>query len=294
MPQYNSLNVKLTNSQLNKLKSSIKNGTDVILRLSSNMIGHSDDGTNFPHKLLLTNKEIFVKLFSNHTLTDVKLLKAQLTNMQKGGFLRFLAPLLKPGLPLLKSVIKPLGMLGLTYAAINEKILGSGNHTTLIISNDHLNNLLEVIKSLEKIGILLDGITETVKNEIKEQKSGFLLMLLGTLGDSLLGDLLTKYLSGRGVIRAEEETIRTGYGTGYGTGFTPHPLTSFEIEVYYQNEPRFNGVYSRDNLPDKIKDGAYVVNLDEYSDVGTHWIALYVNNKTVTYFDSFGVEHIQK
>ena len=119
-------------------------------------------------------------------------------------------------------------------------------------------------------------------------------MLLGTLGDSLLGDLLTKSLSGRGVIRAEEETVRTGYGTGYGTGFTPHPLTSFEVESYYQNEPRFNGVYSRDNLPDKIKDGAYVVNLDEYSDVGTHWIALYVNNKTVTYFDSFGVEHIQK
>ena len=64
--------------------------------------------------------------------------------------------------------------------------------------------------------------------------------------------------------------------------------------MYYQNEPRFNGVYSRDNLPDKIKDGAYVINLDEYSDIGTHWIALYVNNKTVTYFDSFGVDNILK
>ena len=73
---------------------------------------------------------------------------------------------------------------------------------------------------------------------------------------------------------------------------TPHPLTNIEIEAYYKNEPRFNGVYSRDNLPDKIKDGAYVVNHDEYSDIGTHWIALYVNNKTVTYCDSFGVEHI--
>ena len=61
--------------------------------------------------------------------------------------------------------------------------------------------------------------------------------------------------------------------------------------MYYQNEPRFNGVYPRDNLPDKIKDGAYVINLDEYSDIGTHWIALYANNKIVTYFDSFGVEH---
>ena len=73
----------------------------------------------------------------------------------------------------------------------------------------------------------------------------------------------------------------------------PHPLTNFEIQKYYQNEPRFNGVYSRDNLP-KIKDGAYVINLDEYSDIGTHWVALYVHNDDVTYFDSFGVEHIPK
>ena len=72
----------------------------------------------------------------------------------------------------------------------------------------------------------------------------------------------------------------------------PHPLTNFEIQKYYQNEPRFNGVYSRDNLP-KIKDGAYVINLDEYSDIRTHWVALYVINN-VTYFDSFGVEHIPK
>ena len=64
--------------------------------------------------------------------------------------------------------------------------------------------------------------------------------------------------------------------------------------MYYKNEPRFNGVYSRDNLPDKIKDRAYVVNIDEYSDVGTRWIALYVNTKSVTYFDSFAVKHIPK
>ena len=71
-------------------------------------------------------------------------------------------------------------------------------------------------------------------------------------------------------------------------------MTNFEIQRYYQNEARFNGVNSRGNLPDKIKDGAYVINLDEYFDIGTRWIALYVNTKTVTYFDSFGVEHIQK
>ena len=75
---------------------------------------------------------------------------------------------------------------------------------------------------------------------------------------------------------------------------TPHPLRNFEIQAFYQNELRFIGAYSRDNLPDKIKDGAYVVNLDEYSDIGIHWIALYVNNKTVTYFGSFGIEHIPK
>ena len=158
MTQYNSLNVKLSNSQLNKLKSAIKNGTDVILRLSSNMIGNSDNETNFPHKLLLTNRQVanLCKAFANHTSTDIKLSKTQLTKIQKGGFLRFLAPLSKSGLPLLKSVIKPLGKLDLTAAAsatdaaINKKILGSGIHTKLIISNDDLNNFLEVIKSLEK------------------------------------------------------------------------------------------------------------------------------------------------
>ena len=73
----------------------------------------------------------------------------------------------------------------------------------------------------------------------------------------------------------------------------PHPLTNFDIQKYYQNESRFNSVFSRDNLP-KIRDGAYVINLDEYSDIGTYWVALYVHNNDVTYFDSFGVEHIPK
>ena len=72
----------------------------------------------------------------------------------------------------------------------------------------------------------------------------------------------------------------------------PHPLTNFEIQKYYQNESRFNGVYSRDNLSDKIKDGTYIINLNEYSDIGTHWVVLYVSNNDVTYFDSFWVEYI--
>ena len=73
----------------------------------------------------------------------------------------------------------------------------------------------------------------------------------------------------------------------------PHPLTNFEIQKYYQNEPRFNGVYSRDNLP-KIKDGTYVINLDEYSDIGTHWVALYIMNNDVTYFWFFWCRRYSK
>ena len=74
----------------------------------------------------------------------------------------------------------------------------------------------------------------------------------------------------------------------------PHPLTNFEMKEYYENETRFNGVYSRDNLPKTKKNGAYVINLDEYVDIGTHWIALYAKNNEVIYFASFGVEHVPK
>ena len=71
-----------------------------------------------------------------------------------------------------------------------------------------------------------------------------------------------------------------------------HPLTNFEIQKNYKNEPRFNSVFSRNNLPKKIKDGAYIINLDEYADVGTHWTALFCNRNEIVYFDNFGVEHI--
>ena len=72
----------------------------------------------------------------------------------------------------------------------------------------------------------------------------------------------------------------------------PHPLTNFEIQKYYKKTPRFNGVFSRNNLPKKIKDGAYVINLDEYAEVGTHWIALFCNRNAIVQFDSFAVEHL--
>ena len=152
MTQYDSLNVKLSNSQLNKLKSAIKNENNVVLRLSSNMVGISGDNTNFPHELLLTNTQVanIRKVFANNLSTDIKFSKAQLSKMiQSGGFLgKLLGPLLRTGLPLMKSVIKPLARsvlvpLGLTAAAsaadagIHKKILGSGsdyNNTILIIS----------------------------------------------------------------------------------------------------------------------------------------------------------------
>ena len=126
MTQYNSLNVKLSNLQLNKLKSSIKNETEVVLRLSSNMIGDSNDEDNFPHNLLLTDRQVLNihKAFANHASVEIKLSKTQLSKMIKlGGFLgRLLGPLLKTGLPLIKNVINPLAKcvlisLGLTVAA---------------------------------------------------------------------------------------------------------------------------------------------------------------------------------
>ena len=198
-----------------------------------------------------------------------------------GGSLgRLLGPLLKTGLPLIKNVIKPLAKSVLIPSrlsaaasaadAVIHKILGSGT-TALVISNDEMEDIIKIVKSLKDSGFLLKGVSETVQKEAKEQKGGFVSMLLGTLSASLVGNILT----GRGINRAGEGIVRAGYGNRKkGFLMQPHPLTNFEIQEYYQNEPRFNGVYSRDNLPEhssvKIKDGAYVVNLDEYSDIGIH------------------------
>ena len=124
MTQYNSLNVKLSNSELNKLKSAIKNESELVLRSSTNMVG--DDETNFPHKLLLFNRQVsnLRIVFANKSSTNIKLSKTQISSMmQSGGFLgRLLGPLLKIGFPLIKNEIKPLAKnvlipLGLTAAA---------------------------------------------------------------------------------------------------------------------------------------------------------------------------------
>ena len=151
--------------------------------------------------------------------------KTQLSKMIQSGELlgRLLGPLLKTGLPLMKSVIKPLAksvlvLLGLTAAAaaadagIDKIILGSShnNNAILIISNNEMDDVLEIVKSLADSGTLLKGVSETIQNEAKEQRGGFLSMLLGTLSAFLLGDLVTKNVSGKGVIRTGEGVIRAG------------------------------------------------------------------------------------
>ena len=183
MTQYNRVNVKLSTSQLNKLKSAIKNENDLVVRLSPNMIGGSNDKGNFPHELLLTNRQVssIPEAFANNSSVDIKFSKAQLSKLiQAGGCLgKVLCPLLKTRLPLMKNVITLLAKsvlvpLGLTAApadaGIHKKILGSGNNTTLIISNKDMDDLIKIVKSLDDSGLLLKGITESFQNEIKEQK----------------------------------------------------------------------------------------------------------------------------
>ena len=215
--KYTKVNVKLSDSQLKKLKDAVSNNTGTTLRISLKMF----NGNNLPHELILkTRQKTKIRnAFNDNMSTNIKLSKAQINKIiQSGGFLgKLLGPLLKAGLPLIKNVIKPLAKsvlipLGLTAAAsaadagIHKKILGSVN-TTLIISNEEMNDVIKIVEALEDSNILLKGVTETVKNEIKEQKRGFLSMLLGTLGASLLGNLLT----GKGVVRA-------GYGNNKGKG----------------------------------------------------------------------------
>ena len=154
-----------------------------------------------------------------------------------------------------------------------------------------MNDIIKFIETLENSGILLKGVTKAIENETKEQRGGFLIMLLGTLGASLLGNLLT---GGKGMMRAGDGIVHAGEGSKKKlNSLLPfHPLTNIEISEYYANEPRFNGAYSRNNLPKTIKKGAYVINLDEYENMGTHWVSLFVKTNKNIYFDSFGIAHI--
>ena len=208
---------------------------------------------------------------------------------------------MKVALPLAKNVLGPLGLTAAMSAidgSIQKKIHGSGATkgagVKLIIEQEDMNDIMKIIKALENSGILLKGVSKTIKNETKEQRGGFLSMLLGTLGASLLGNLLTV---GKGIMRAGDGIVRAGAESkkkNLNSLLPFHPLTNMEINEYYKNEPKFNGVYSRNNLPNKIKKGAYVINLDEYENTGTHWVSFFVKTNEAIYFDSFGIEHIPK
>ena len=171
-----------------------------------------------------------------------------------------------------------------------------------------MKDIMKIIEALENSGILLKGVSKTIENETKKQRGGFLSMLFGNLGASLLGNLLTGVKrimrAGDGIVRAGDGIVRGGEGSkknNLNLLLPFHPLTNIEISDYYKNEPRFNGVYSRNNLPKTIKKGAYVISLDEYENTGTHWVSLFVKPKYTTessslertiYFDSFSIEHI--
>ena len=184
MTQYNTLNFKLSNSQLNKLKSGITNGTEVTLKISSNVVGDSNDENNFLHKFLLTNTQVskLCKAFTNASSANIKLSKTQLHKIgESGGFVgRLLRALLKTGLrlignvlkPLAESVLIPLGLIAAASAtdvAIHKKKFRSG-YTTLIISNEEMNDIMKTIRSPEESGLLIQDISKTMKNEAKEQK----------------------------------------------------------------------------------------------------------------------------
>ena len=182
MAQYKTLNIKMSNSQLNKLKSGIKNDTEVTLKISSNVVGDSNDEHNFSWKLL-TNTQVskLHKAFANNSSANIKLSKTQLHKIgQSGGFLgRLLGPLLKTGLPLIGNVLKPLAKsvlipLGLTPAAsatdaaVHRKMFVSGT-TTLIISNEEMNDIMKIVKSLEESGLLMKRVSKIIRKRTKQK-----------------------------------------------------------------------------------------------------------------------------
>ena len=192
--------------------------------------------------------------------TDIKLNKAQIKKLvQSGGFLgkllsKLAGPLMKVAMPLAINVLAPLGLTASMSAidgSIKKKIHGSG--VKLIIEQEDMNDITKIIEALENSGILLKGVTKTSENETKEQSGGFLSMLPGTLGASLLGNLLT---GGKVIVRAGDGIVRAGEGSiacrAKGEGIVRagegskkklnlllpfHPLTNIEISEYYKNEP---------------------------------------------------------
>ena len=215
MVEYSKLNCKLTNVQLNKFKKAVKSNEGATLRLGIKKFNKDE----LPHELLLTTRQN-TKLrngINNNLATDIKLSKAQIKKLiQSGGFLGKLLskpadPLMKVAMPLAKNVLAPLGLTAAMSAidgSIQKKIHGSG--IKLIIEEEDIKDIMKIIKALENSGILLKGVSKTIENETKEQRRGFLSMLLGTLGASLLGNLLT---GGKGIVRAGDGIVCAGEGS---------------------------------------------------------------------------------
>ena len=217
MTQCNTLNLKLSNSQLNKLKSAITKWNRSNFKFLPSIIGCSIAENNFPHKLLLTNTHISTPLkpSANNSATNLKLSKTQLHRIgESGGLLgRLLGPLLETGLPLIGNLLKPLAKsvlittaltatVSATEKAIHKKMFKS-EFTTLRISTEE--DIMRIVKFLEESGFLIKSVIGTTKNEAKEQTGGFPGMLLGTLGAILLRNFL----------------------------IMPHLLVNFEIQKYY-------------------------------------------------------------
>ena len=213
MVEYTKVNVKLTNLQLSKLKKAIKNNDNATLRIGIKSLNKED----LPHELLLTARQN-TKLrnaINNNLSTDIKLSKAQIKKIiRSGGFLgkllsKLAGPLMKVAMPLAKNVLAPLGLKAAMSAidgGIQKKMRGEG--VKLVIEQEDMNDIIKIIEALENYGILLKGVTKIIENETKEQRGGFLSMLLGTLGASLLGNLLI----GKGLARAGKGIVRAGEG----------------------------------------------------------------------------------
>ena len=232
MVKYSKVDSKLTNVRLNKLKKAVKSNEGATLRLGTRNFNKDER----PHELLLATRQN-TKLrnaVNNNSATDINLSETKITKIiQSGGFLSKLlsklgGPLMKVALLLAKNV---LALLGLTAAmsaidgSIQKKIHGSG--VKLIIEQEDMKDIMKIIKALENSGILLKGVSKTIKIKTKEQKGGFLYMLLGTLGATLLGNLLSggkgsvaSRAKGEGIMRAGDGIVRAGSGSKKKTKFT--------------------------------------------------------------------------
>ena len=214
MVEYTKVNIKLTNLQLSKLKKAVITNDSANLRIGIRNFNKED----LPHELLLRTRQN-TKLrnaISSNMATDLKLSKAQIKKMiQSEGFLgkllsKLAGPLMKVAMPLAKNVLAALGLTAAMSAidgGIPKKM--RGEEVKLVIENEDMNDITKIIEASENSGILLKGVSKAIENETKEQKGGFLSMLLGTLRDSLLGNLLS---GGKVIVRAGKGILRTDAG----------------------------------------------------------------------------------